>query len=270
MQISKLSSVICAVAVGASLVSVRAQDNPEQAAARAALLEKMNESEKTPAQPPAVVVTPAGASIETPAAPAVQMPPPTQPEPPVTPLPSGDNPAQAAARAALMEKLNGPSSTTIQTPTSAMTPAPSGDNPAQAAARTALMEKMNVPDAANSQPPLTIVTTPSNATPPTSPSPKPVTVPDNATQEKMDAARKAAQADATAQAEARAQAQQAAKAQKPATKTDVLGLPAIPAPALPISAAKQEQLEALLAKYKADQITPEEYQTQRAAILAQP
>ena len=39
---------------------------------------------------------------------------------------------------------------------------------------------------------------------------------------------------------------------------------------LPISATKQEQLQALLVKYKADQITPDEYQTQRAAILAQP
>ena len=44
----------------------------------------------------------------------------------------------------------------------------------------------------------------------------------------------------------------------------------IPAPTLPISAAKQEKLEALLAKYKADQISPEEYHVQRAAILAEP
>jgi len=42
------------------------------------------------------------------------------------------------------------------------------------------------------------------------------------------------------------------------------------APALPISASKEDQLQALLAKYKADQITPEEYHNQRAALLAQP
>jgi len=225
MQISKLSSAICAVAVGASLISVRAQDNPAQAAARAALLEKMNEAEKAPAQPPAVVVTPAGASVQKPAPPSVVQTPPAQPAPPMTPAPSGDNPAQAAARAALMEKMNGPGG-------------------------------------ANAQPPLTIVTTPSNAT---STSPKPMTT----TPAKMDAASKAAQSDAAAQAAARAKAQDAANAPK-ATKKDVLGLPPIPAPALPISAAKQEQLQALLARYKADQITPEEYQTQRAAILAQP
>jgi hypothetical protein len=49
-----------------------------------------------------------------------------------------------------------------------------------------------------------------------------------------------------------------------------LGLKPIAAPALPISSDKQFQLDALLQKYKADLITPEEYHKQRAAILAQP
>jgi len=49
-----------------------------------------------------------------------------------------------------------------------------------------------------------------------------------------------------------------------------LGFKPIETPALPISAAKEAQLRALLAKYKADQITPVEYQKQRAEILAQP
>jgi hypothetical protein len=49
-----------------------------------------------------------------------------------------------------------------------------------------------------------------------------------------------------------------------------LGLKPIEAPAPPISADKQAQLQALLAKYMADQVSPEEYQQQRAAILAQP
>jgi hypothetical protein len=39
------------------------------------------------------------------------------------------------------------------------------------------------------------------------------------------------------------------------------------APALPITAAQEAQLAALLAKYEANQITPEEYHKQRAAIL---
>jgi hypothetical protein len=49
-----------------------------------------------------------------------------------------------------------------------------------------------------------------------------------------------------------------------------LGFAPILAPPLPISAAKEQQLDALLAQYQADQISPEQYHTQRAAILAQP
>jgi len=49
-----------------------------------------------------------------------------------------------------------------------------------------------------------------------------------------------------------------------------LGMKPIEVPALPISAAKEAQLQALLAKYKADKITPEEYHKQRAEILAGP
>ncbi len=49
-----------------------------------------------------------------------------------------------------------------------------------------------------------------------------------------------------------------------------LNLSPIVVPALPISASKEEQLQALLVKYQADQITPEEYHKQRAAILAAP
>jgi hypothetical protein len=49
-----------------------------------------------------------------------------------------------------------------------------------------------------------------------------------------------------------------------------LGLKPIESPLLPISATQQAQLQALLEKYKANQITPEEYYNQRAEILAQP
>jgi hypothetical protein len=49
-----------------------------------------------------------------------------------------------------------------------------------------------------------------------------------------------------------------------------LGMKPIAAPALPIAASKEDRLQALLGKYKADQISPEEYHKQRAAILAEP
>ena len=49
-----------------------------------------------------------------------------------------------------------------------------------------------------------------------------------------------------------------------------LGLAQVNAPALPLPATKQEKLTALLQLYKADQLSPEEYQSQRAAIIAAP
>jgi len=49
-----------------------------------------------------------------------------------------------------------------------------------------------------------------------------------------------------------------------------LGLKQIPAPPLPFSATKADRLATLLGKYKADQMSPEEYHQQRSAILAEP
>ena len=49
-----------------------------------------------------------------------------------------------------------------------------------------------------------------------------------------------------------------------------IGLKPVTAPALPIAADKASRLQALLTKYQADQISPEEYHKQRAAILAEP
>jgi hypothetical protein len=48
------------------------------------------------------------------------------------------------------------------------------------------------------------------------------------------------------------------------------GLEPIVSPPLPISTDKEAQLQALLAKYKADLVTAGQYQTERAKILAGP
>jgi hypothetical protein len=40
------------------------------------------------------------------------------------------------------------------------------------------------------------------------------------------------------------------------------------APPLPISASQQQQLQALLQQYQADQITPAQYQAERQKILS--
>jgi len=49
-----------------------------------------------------------------------------------------------------------------------------------------------------------------------------------------------------------------------------LGFQPIEPPPLPYSAKKQSELDALLVKYQADEISSEEYQKQRADILAEP
>jgi hypothetical protein len=51
--------------------------------------------------------------------------------------------------------------------------------------------------------------------------------------------------------------------------TAVLGLKAIAPPLLPVTVNQQAQLLDLLAKYKANQVSPEEYYKRRAEILAQ-
>jgi hypothetical protein len=89
-------------------------------------------------------------------------------------------------------------------------------------------------------------------------------------------------ADKKAAAEAKAKADKAAKeAQAPKTtnapQTNAApnivkepGLQPIVAPPLPVSADQQAQLNALLMKYKANAITPGQYQTERTKILANP
>jgi len=89
------------------------------------------------------------------------------------------------------------------------------------------------------------------------------------------AAKKAADAQAAAQkaadeqaaAKAKAAADAAAEAYYPGKE---LGFQRIQTPPSPITPEKQALLDALLAKYQADQISPEEYHKQRAAIIAQP
>ena len=61
MQIFKLLPTACAVVICASFISVRADDTPVQAAARAALEQKMSELDKPQTQAPPVVVTSPGA-----------------------------------------------------------------------------------------------------------------------------------------------------------------------------------------------------------------
>jgi hypothetical protein len=188
-----------------------------------------------------------------------------------------DNAAQAAARAALASKLF---------EMDAGTPAPTNSPAATAAAKSTI----------DDMPPAKTV-----------PSNEPVMVPVGGDSKPQNVSAKQAAAlkakeDAAAKAQAKADADKAAadaKAKKLADKeaakqhaaevaaaekqaklnTDAAMKPPAPvpvtmpdmvAPPPPISAAKQQQLADLLVKYQTDQITPDEYQKQRADIMAQP
>jgi len=58
-------------------------------------------------------------------------------------------------------------------------------------------------------------------------------------------------------------------ASRPGNSTSMNFMP-LEGPPLPISSEKHEKLNELLQRYKADQVTPEQYQTERAKILAGP
>jgi len=49
-----------------------------------------------------------------------------------------------------------------------------------------------------------------------------------------------------------------------------LNFPQLRGPALPVSAEKEQRLRNLLQQYKLDLISPEQYQSARAKILAEP
>ena len=395
MRISKLWSAVCAAAFLPGFLSVRAQDNPAQAAARAALMEKMSESNSQPGPPPAIKAQPAPPANKPM---ATTVPPPVERKSAFAPIPTGtpaganDTPAQTAARAALMAKTSelnaqqppsanpglapivlspsGAAAEQAGPPAPAMTaspppvatkpvPAPdlpqmrpasadANDNPAQAAARAALMAKMSESNALQTQtanpvpasgvvtvtnagqkqsdqPAKAMTTSPPPATParatthlaspkpavretnsPTASAPvrakkaKPVATPVASTdssgftpvpppsnpagaQPAVSYPPQVKQQPAvippskvTVAAPAKPVAPVAAPVVKPPPPAKAnypgkaLGFPPVEAPPPPVSAQQQADLQALLARYMANQISPEEYQKERAAILARP
>jgi hypothetical protein len=170
-------------------------------------------------------------------------------------LRADDTPAQAAARAALnqkMQEMEGGSAAAPQTP--------------------AAVELAPAPVIPTTPPPAATVAVPAEA--PAAPVVAPATTP--AAPEPV-----VAQAgDTEAQAKARAALNEKmseiglpAPVAPAATSVPVAtaaGLKPITAPALPINMTKAGKLDWLLSLYKSDQITPEQYHAQRAAILAAP
>jgi superfamily II DNA/RNA helicase len=203
-------------------------------------------------------------------------------------LQAADNPDQAAARAALEAKMK---ELDAQQPLPAENPTPSADN---SVVMTPVSEKSNSADQAKAKKEADKKLAAQRAA--EAKAEKAAAKAKAKADEQAAAAAKKADEDAARQAAKEAAAQKqadeaaaqalkvsapssASGSQSPSVETPPvasdypgknLGLNPIVVPALPISAAKQEKLDALLVKYKADQITPEEYHTQRAAILAEP
>ncbi|HEX3889644.1 MAG TPA: hypothetical protein VHX90_02235 [Verrucomicrobiae bacterium] len=230
MQFSKFMPLLCAAIVCAGFISARADDSPAQAAARVALDQKMRELDAQPVS----------TNAETPPA-IVVTPSGAMQEQSAPSTASADNAAQAKALEALQQKM----SQLDKQPPVETTPT-SSDSDAQAAARAALDQKMRELDAqqasANTKTLPVIIITPSIAAPE-----QPVQT---------------------------APVQTSVVAMPPPSDVNYpgksLGFKPIEAPELPISADKEAQLQALLIVYKADRITPAEYQVQRAKILSEP
>lgn len=191
-----------------------------------------------------------------------------------------DTPAQAAARAALLQQMQEPNnSAPATTPApeapaaaTAPTPPPAAAAPAETPAPTAPAADTAAPAATpqpEAAPAAPAETTAPAATTPAATEMAPVAQPgDNEAQAKARAALleqmggTATSAPVATPVATPAPAKAGKAAQQPATATV--------APALPIAMSKEQKLQALLAKYKADQLTPQQYHEQRAAILAEP
>ena len=278
-------SLSLAALLGAAL-SVHAQDNAAQAAARAALLQKMQDMDNNqgdnnnndamfnqPAQPAAAPAKSA-ASTKKKSKPAAAKPVPTpapasrtviqpaQPAPPVQPqfvqpqpaaipplsrdsaasqayTPNQDNDAQSTARAALMQKMQ---EMDVQDMNSAsMNPSASG-NEAIGVVPAGTVMASNPPPALEpffDAPPM-IVETPQ--------------------QQQIQQQHQSGKRHTFV----------AFQNQSTQPQVDHYGFAPIQPPAAPVSSEKEVELRALLSKYRADLITPTEYQSERARILSGP
>jgi hypothetical protein len=224
-------------------------DSEAIAKAREALRQKLNELETQPAQvaPQPVVVAPPVTRKPAPVAmpaPAARPTPPAQwiPTPPAQPV---AQPVQPAAPAQPLPPIAQPApvrapAAAVQTTTRPVLVAPPPvDSEAIAKAREALRQKMNElemqPAAANPVQPASVV---------------------------------APQAPALAPG---VQPQPVAAQPAPAKRNQLLpSFPPLQGPPSAVAPDKEQRLQELLRKYRADQITPEEYHQQRAKILAEP
>jgi hypothetical protein len=245
------------------LVVPPAADPEVIAKAREALRQKMSELPTTPPSQPAPAAKPAPAaapSAVTSAPPAQPPPAVAQPAPAPTPAPAAQPPppvAQPAPAPAAAPAAQPPPAAAQPAPAPAVqaTPQPTLVAPPPVSpesidkAREALRQKMK--DLEGQQPAPTTGLAPASGIAPAGAKP------------------------GTAMSQPTASNPQVTPgAQKPSNKppkmTAAPAFPPIQAPPPSVSADKQQRLAELLRKYKAEEITPEEYHLQRAKIMSEP
>ena len=263
MRISKLCLVVCAVALCADSPTVRADDNPAQAAARAALEEQMRAldmqqaSSNAPVPAPAMPAQPTQPPVKAPAQPAAANPPPMETNQAATPAATNVQPTQPPP--------------VVVTPSGATAP-PAANPPAATAPAMA-----PAPGAAPARRIAPVTSSASSSgnglfqpvPPPSGSMPARVTPEENAPSATTSAAPTAVPPPGPAAMQS-LPLEPSEKNNSAVTAGADLGLKPIVAPPLPISAEQQAQLQALLEKYDAGEITPAQYQTERAKILNQP
>jgi hypothetical protein len=232
MHMPKTFLVIGTVTVGFLTLLAVAKDTPEDAKLRAALRERMAKIDEAPAK----AVIPATTAVVEPAAIIAS----SSPTPSFVTAPVGqDDPETAGLRDALRARMEkeGPS----QEPLVAVTAPVGQDDPETAKLRDALHARMG--KEGTSQEPVLAVTLPVGKDTPD------IAKLRDALHARMEKVRLYANT-------------------KSARPNESEYVPLV-APPLPISEIKQQRLQQLLAQYKADWITPQEYHIQRATIIGE-
>ena len=303
MQMSKCVLLVCAAAYGTAVLPLHAADADTDTKLREALEMKLNELRSQPpaATPKPGVMPPSSNTPSFPAAnPALSAPPadseaiakarealhqkmkelelhpggrpapPGQwtPPPVVRPAPPVTQPKPTSRAAQPKPTVAQPAVAGLGQPT----PQPVLASPSRvsdqsiAKARESLRQKMNELEA-QSPAPTTAPTSVAAATPVVAQPPAPAAgstpVPAKSTPKTKSAEAKPGETAAKPPAQAKAQS----PSQKPAKAATAF--PPIQAPPPAISADKASRLADLLRKYKADEITPEEYHQQRTKILGE-
>lgn len=290
MRNFRLLPVVAAIAFCSVAICARADDTAAQAAARAALMQKMDQLNGGPQETNAPAPAPAQPAM------APQTPPPAAATPPAataTPPPAASASEtadqQAAARAALMQKLNELNSQPASAPMTAEQQsalATAGMSQTNQSVASQVQAETNMPPAIAPMAEPPVVVSPSLAAPPaitneTTQYPvnpangmwpqgkaAPIVVPP------VEQPEPAMQPPGAAPAPAPAPQPVLTPAPSPATSLPSMSPPEtetqLTAPPLPISQEKQEELQELLQRYIANQVTPAQYQEERAKIIAQP